>query len=89
MRPIDPGALDFAVDDNDDEDEDDIDSDPENGGKARQRAMKILEVRNEMPAAGESLILATLFPLSCVRRHVAEFGVMDASPRRPNARYLP
>ncbi|KAI0637989.1 hypothetical protein C8Q77DRAFT_1153680 [Trametes polyzona] len=49
-RAIDPGALDFAVDE--DEVEDDVDSDPETGGKARQRALKILKARDEMPAAG-------------------------------------
>ncbi|TBU49005.1 hypothetical protein BD309DRAFT_852542 [Dichomitus squalens] len=52
VRPVDPGALDFAGDD-DDEYDDDVDSDPETGGKARQRALKILKARNELPAAGE------------------------------------
>ena len=52
VRPVDPGALAFD-DDDDDDDEDDVDSDPETGGKARQRALKILQARNEMPAAGE------------------------------------
>ncbi|KAM5531923.1 hypothetical protein V8D89_014393 [Ganoderma adspersum] len=52
VRPVDPGALDFAGDDDDDDDDDDVDSDPETGGKARQRALKILKARNEMPAAG-------------------------------------
>ena len=53
VRPVDPGALDFAgVDDYDD----DVDSDPETGGKARQRALKILKARNEMPAAGEFVL---------------------------------
>ncbi|CDO71394.1 hypothetical protein BN946_scf184908.g152 [Trametes cinnabarina] len=49
-RSIDPGALDFAVD-NDVADED-VESDPETGGKARQRALKILQARDDMPAAG-------------------------------------
>ena len=53
-RPVDPGALDFAADDDYD---DDVDSDPETGGKARQRALKILKARNEMPAAGEVILL--------------------------------
>ncbi|KAI0722228.1 hypothetical protein C8T65DRAFT_135304 [Cerioporus squamosus] len=47
----DPGALDFTADGDDDDDED-VPSDPETGGKARQRALKILKARNEMPAAG-------------------------------------
>lgn len=55
VRPIDPGALDFAVDE--DGAEEDVESDPETGGKARQRALKILKARDEMPAAGESLCL--------------------------------
>ncbi|OSC98984.1 hypothetical protein PYCCODRAFT_1470631 [Trametes coccinea BRFM310] len=50
-RPIDPGALDFAVDEEDAADED-VESDPETGGKARQRALKILQARDDMPAAG-------------------------------------
>ncbi|KAL1937721.1 hypothetical protein VTO73DRAFT_12874 [Trametes versicolor] len=50
VRPIDPGALDFAVDE--DGAEEDVESDPETGGKARQRALKILKARDEMPAAG-------------------------------------
>ncbi|KAH9900024.1 hypothetical protein C8Q73DRAFT_343312 [Cubamyces lactineus] len=49
-RSIDPGALDFAVDA--DVAEDDVESDPETGGKARQRALKILKAREEIPAAG-------------------------------------
>ncbi|KAI0677052.1 hypothetical protein C8Q78DRAFT_63395 [Trametes maxima] len=51
VRAIDPGALDFAVDD-DGADDEDIESDPESGGKARQRALRILKARDEMPAAG-------------------------------------
>lgn len=53
LRPVDPGALDFTADADDDEDED-VPSDPETGGKARQRALRILKARNEMPAAGAS-----------------------------------
>ena len=53
LRPVDPGALDFTADADDDEDED-VPSDPETGGKARQRALRILKARNEMPAAGTS-----------------------------------
>ncbi|KAI0368073.1 hypothetical protein BV20DRAFT_1054266 [Pilatotrama ljubarskyi] len=51
VRPIDPGALDFAVDD--DAADEDVESDPETGGKARQRALKILQARDEMPPAGK------------------------------------
>ncbi|KAI0650239.1 hypothetical protein C8Q79DRAFT_998129 [Trametes meyenii] len=51
VRAIDPGALDFAVDD-DGGDDDDVESDPETGGKARQRALRILKARDEMPPAG-------------------------------------
>ena len=50
-RSMDPGALDFAVDA--DAGDDDVESDPETGGKARQRALKILKAREEIPAAGE------------------------------------
>ncbi|KAI0327749.1 hypothetical protein GY45DRAFT_1327182 [Cubamyces sp. BRFM 1775] len=49
-RSMDPGALDFAVDA--DVADDDVESDPETGGKARQRALKILKAREEIPAAG-------------------------------------
>ncbi|TFK81512.1 hypothetical protein K466DRAFT_336123 [Polyporus arcularius HHB13444] len=51
LRPVDPGAFDFTADE-DDEDDDDVPSDPETGGKARQRALNILKTRNEIPAAG-------------------------------------
>lgn len=83
VRPVDPGALDFAGDD--DYDDDDVDSDPETGGKARQRALKILKARNEMPAAGEHII--TLFRghpqmeltwgPGC--RHVEKFGLKQTA----------
>ncbi|KAI0772048.1 hypothetical protein BD413DRAFT_51504 [Trametes elegans] len=54
VRKIDPGALDFAVDEDEDGAEgDDVESDPETGGKARQRALRILKAREELPAAGE------------------------------------
>ncbi|KAI0824728.1 hypothetical protein BC628DRAFT_1538167 [Trametes gibbosa] len=49
VRALDPGALDFAVDE---DGVDDVESDPETGGKARQRALKILKARDELPAAG-------------------------------------
>ena len=52
VRPVDPGAFAFTAEDDDDEEE--VESDPETGGKARQRALKILKARNEMPAAGAS-----------------------------------
>ncbi|KAI0751553.1 hypothetical protein C8Q80DRAFT_1157901 [Daedaleopsis nitida] len=51
MRPVDPGNFAFIADD-DEEEEEDVESDPETGGKARQRALKILKARNELPAAG-------------------------------------
>ncbi|KAI0353458.1 hypothetical protein OH77DRAFT_1427132 [Trametes cingulata] len=50
VRPIDPGAFDFAVDE--DVADEDVESDPETGGKARQRALQIMKARDEMPAAG-------------------------------------
>ena len=66
-------------------DDDDVDSDPETGGKARQRALKILKARNEMPAAGEHII--TLFRghpqmeltwgPGC--RHVEKFGLKQTA----------
>ena len=67
------------------DDDDDVDSDPETGGKARQRALKILKARNEMPAAGEHII--TLFRghpqmeltwgPGC--RHVEKFGLKQTA----------
>ncbi|KAH9927201.1 uncharacterized protein BXZ73DRAFT_102787 [Epithele typhae] len=51
-RSIDPGALDF-IDSGDDDDDDDVEIvADEIGSKARQRALKIIEKRNEMPEAG-------------------------------------
>ncbi|KAJ3488808.1 hypothetical protein NLI96_g2599 [Meripilus lineatus] len=51
-RLIDPGALDFAADD-EVEEEEEYDPDVASvGGKGRQRALKILKARNEIPAAG-------------------------------------
>lgn len=55
MRSIDPGALDFTADD-DDEEDDELEDEAEReavGGKGRQRALKILEARSELPAEGE------------------------------------
>ena len=49
----DPGALDFVAAD-DDDDDDEVNSDPEMGGRSRQRALQILEARNELPPAGQS-----------------------------------
>ncbi|KAH9849978.1 hypothetical protein C2E23DRAFT_887696 [Lenzites betulinus] len=49
VRALDPGALDFVVDE---DGVDDVESDPETGGKARQRALRILKARDELPAAG-------------------------------------
>ncbi|KAI0796855.1 hypothetical protein C8Q75DRAFT_742506 [Abortiporus biennis] len=52
MRMIDPGTLDFAADE---EEEEDNEADPELndvGGKGRQRALKILRARNEIPSEG-------------------------------------
>ncbi|KAH9948340.1 hypothetical protein B0H21DRAFT_777899 [Amylocystis lapponica] len=50
-RSIDPGALDFAPDEGDEDDEDDA-VDTSVGGRARQRALRILQARNEVPEAG-------------------------------------
>lgn len=55
-RLIDPGALDFAADD-EVEEEEEYDPDVASvGGKGRQRALKILKARNEIPAAGETFL---------------------------------
>ena len=48
-RSRDPGPLDFAAEDDDeDEDEPSVDQD----GRGRQRALRILQVRSEVPASG-------------------------------------
>ncbi|KAI0082449.1 hypothetical protein K474DRAFT_1731626 [Panus rudis PR-1116 ss-1] len=53
FRAIDPGLLDFDTDDDADEEaEEDIPIDGDVGGKARQRALKIMQARDEMPDAG-------------------------------------
>lgn len=48
-RSRDPGPLDFAAED-DDEDEDELSVDQD--GRGRQRALRILQVRSEVPASG-------------------------------------
>lgn len=63
VRALDPGALDFVVDE--DGVDDDVESDPETGGKARERALRILKARDELPAAGE----CPLLPVSPRRRN--------------------
>ncbi|CAL1701067.1 unnamed protein product [Somion occarium] len=53
FRSIDPGIVDFADEDEDDEeDEDDVRNGEDVGGRARQRALKILQARDSVPAAG-------------------------------------
>jgi len=54
-RYTDPGPLDFAADEDDDEDDEDEESalaSVDKGGRGRQRALKILQVRSEVPASG-------------------------------------
>ena len=55
-RAQDPGALDFAAegdDDDDDDDEEDGDNTTtELGGRGRQRALRILQLRSEVPDSG-------------------------------------
>lgn len=52
-RAQDPGALDFAAEgDDDDDNEDEDNSAAEQGGRGRQRALKILQVRSEIPDSG-------------------------------------
>ena len=63
MRSIDPGALDFTADD-DDEEDDEMEDEAEReavGGKGRQRALKILEARSELPAEGELILFQLCF----------------------------
>jgi hypothetical protein len=53
---MDPGALDFALEEDDDDDDDDDDEATrttiDQGGRGRQRALKILQLRSEVPASG-------------------------------------
>jgi len=54
-RYMDPGALDFALEEDEDEDDDDDDKATraaDQGGRGRQRALKILQLRSEVPASG-------------------------------------
>jgi hypothetical protein len=55
-RYADPGPLDFAADDGDEDDNEDEEeatlATVDQGGRARQRALKILQVRSEVPASG-------------------------------------
>ena len=58
-RSIDPGTLDFTADEDDDDEDDDCeeeDNDKTVGGRGRQRALKILEARSEVPAEGERYV---------------------------------
>lgn len=60
-RPMDPGALDFASIEEGDEEDEAVDSELDGvGGKGRQRALKILKARNEIPDAGEPLVFVFL-----------------------------
>lgn len=53
-RSMDPGTLDFALeeDDDDDDDEDATKISTAQAGRGRQHALKILQVRSEAPASG-------------------------------------
>lgn len=55
-RSMDPGTLDFASQDEenrDDESDDELfQADPLDEARGRRRALKILEARNKLPAAG-------------------------------------
>jgi hypothetical protein len=55
-RYADPGPLDFAADEDDDEDLEGEDESAlasvDKGGRGRQRALKILQIRSEVPASG-------------------------------------
>ena len=55
-RYADPGPLDFAADDDDEDDDEDEEeatlATTDKGGRARQHALKILQVRSEVPASG-------------------------------------
>ena len=52
-RAQDPGALDFAAEGDDDDDDDDEDNTTAQlGGRGRQRALKILQLRSEIPDSG-------------------------------------
>ena len=56
MRMVDPGALDFDVEDDDDEESgNSMANDTQAGGKSMQRALNILQKHSEIPGAGESL----------------------------------
>ena len=53
LRSIDPGALDFAVDDDEAEDADELVAGADQvGGKSMQRALNILQKHSEIPGAG-------------------------------------
>jgi hypothetical protein len=53
---MDPGALDFALEEEDDEDDDDDNeatrTSTDQDGRGRQHALKILQLRSEVPASG-------------------------------------
>jgi len=51
-RYTDPGPLDFAADEDDEDNEDEEESTLDKGGRGRQRALKILQIRSEVPASG-------------------------------------
>ena len=57
LRSIDPGIVDFADEDEEDDDDDDLDltdgANAQLGGRARRQALKILQARDSVPAAGE------------------------------------
>lgn len=51
-RDLDPGALDFALEDDEEEEQEDVVVDLEVGSTGRQRALKIMQARDKIPAAG-------------------------------------
>lgn len=51
-RSIDPGPLDFVLEEEEAEDEEDVASANDEGERARKQALRILEARSELPEEG-------------------------------------
>lgn len=52
-RAMDPGALDFATEEDEDDSEEEMDEiTPTSGERGRKQALKILKARSELPEAG-------------------------------------
>lgn len=91
-RELDPGALDFDLEAVDEDDEIEV-SVADAGSTGRLHALKILQAREAIPAAGECIYYKTILQYMCIYpftddrcdRHVAKSGIMMEPPGPPTS----